>query len=171
MFTTLKLNWCIDILNLIVTRGSRGNEMPAKQMTIGKLATATQCKPETIRYYEQIGLLPAPARSQAGYRLYNESHQYRLTFIRKSRDLNFSLEDIRSMLDLAENQQSSCLEISHLSRQHLAAIQDKIQKLTALSVELNRLITQCSDEKICDCRILAGLQNVDSVSQPGKDKP
>ncbi len=129
------------------------------EMTIGKLAAATHCKPETIRYYEQAGLLPAPARSPAGYRLYSESHRRRLAFIRKGRDLGFSLADIGAMLDLTEEQQSSCCEISRLSRQHLATIEDKIQKLNALSIELNKLITQCSDEKISECRIIEALLN------------
>ncbi len=144
--------------------------MSTIQMTIGKLAAATQCKPETIRYYEQIGLLPEPARNLAGYRIYDETHQRRLAFIRKGRDIGFSLGDIGAMLELAEDQQSSCLEISRLSRQHLATIQDKINKLTALSVELNSLINQCSDDRICDCRIMDALLNGDPLSLPDKDQ-
>ncbi|MEN8168484.1 MAG: helix-turn-helix domain-containing protein [Pseudomonadota bacterium] len=145
--------------------------MTSKEMTIGKLAAATHCKPETIRYYEQVGLLPAPARSHAGYRLYSESHRRRLVFIRKGRDLGFSLGDIRAMLDLAEDQQSSCCEISRLSRQHLTNIQGKINMLTVLSVELNRLINRCSDEKVADCRIIEALLDEDSPVQSGSDKP
>ena len=122
--------------------------MPDMEITIGKLAKATHCKPETIRYYEQIGLLPAPVRNAAGYRLYKKSHQRQLTFIRRGRDLGFSLDDIGSMLALTENKESSCCEVSRLSRQHLVTIQAKANRLQALSRELNKLISQCSNEAV-----------------------
>lgn len=143
--------------------------MTQQEMTIGRLAKATHCKPETIRYYEQIGLMPAPARNHAGYRLYSESHQRRLSFIRKGRDLGFSLEDIGSLLALTEDHESSCLEISRLSRQHLATISVKINQLIALSNQLNSMITQCSDGRTSECRIIESLLDNDLPDQSDKD--
>ena len=131
--------------------------MANKEMTIGKLAKATGCKPETIRFYEKAGLLPRPRRSDSGYRLYSESHQRILSFIRRGRDLGFSLDDIGLMLELAEHQHSSCREISLLSRKRLSTIRDKLDRLQALNAELTRLIDQCDDGRISECRIIEAL--------------
>lgn len=131
--------------------------MTNKEMTIGKLAKATRCKPETIRFYEKQGLLPTPKRSDSGYRLYSDSHQRRLLFIRRGRDLGFSLVDIGLMLELAEHRNSSCAEISRLSRKRLTNIRDKLLQLQALSTELTRLIDQCDDGSIAECRIIEAL--------------
>jgi DNA-binding transcriptional MerR regulator len=131
--------------------------MTKKEITIGKLAKATGCKPETIRFYEKVGLLPQPRRSDSGYRLYSESHQRMLAFIRRGRDLGFSLDDIGLMLELAENQHSSCREISRLSRERLSSIRDKLIRLQALNTELTRLIDQCDDGRISECRIIEAL--------------
>lgn len=131
--------------------------MTKKEMTIGKLAKATDCKPETIRFYEKVGLLPKPKRSGSGYRLYSEDYLRRLSFIRRGRDLGFSLDDIGLMLELAEDQDSSCQEISRLSRDRLSTIQEKLCRLQALSNELNRLIGQCNDGRVAECRIIEAL--------------
>lgn len=133
--------------------------MAKKEMTIGRLAKATDCKPETIRFYEKEGLLPKPRRSASGYRLYEESHQRKLLFIRHGRELGFSLDDIGLMLGLAEDQQSSCREISRLSRKRLSSIRDKLSRLQALSAELTRLIDQCDDGRIAECRIIEALKD------------
>ena len=131
--------------------------MEQKVMTIGKLAATASCKPETIRFYEKVGLLPQPKRSESGYRLYGESHQRKLFFIRRGRDLGFSLDDIGLMLELAEDKKSSCQEISRLSRERLSTIRDKLKRLEALSAELSRLIDQCDDGRISECRIIEAL--------------
>jgi DNA-binding transcriptional MerR regulator len=140
--------------------------MAKPEMTIGKLAKITNCKPETIRYYEKIGLLPVPARNLSGYRLYRESHQRQLAFIRRARDLGFSLDDIGLMLGLTEDRQSSCQEISRLSRKRLATIRNKLNQLQILSDELNRLIDQCDDGKISDCRIIEALTEDTPLPHP-----
>jgi DNA-binding transcriptional MerR regulator len=131
--------------------------MTIKEMTIGKLAKATNCNPETIRFYEKVGLLPKPRRNTSGYRLYGSHHQHRLSFIRRGRDLGFSLEDIGLLLQLAENRQSSCQEISQLCRERLSTIHDKLHQLQALSLELTRLIDQCDNGSISECRIIEAL--------------
>jgi DNA-binding transcriptional MerR regulator len=131
--------------------------MAIKEMTIGKLAKATDCKPETIRFYEKAGLLPKPKRSVSGYRLYGEDHQRKLSFIRRARELGFSLDEIGLMLELAQDRQSSCREISQLSRRRLSVIRDKLTRLQALSAELTRLIDQCDEGKISECRIIEAL--------------
>src|ERR1700676_2888209 len=86
----------------------RVNGMDDKSLSIGDLARATGTKVETIRYYEQINLLPAPARTGGNYRAYVEGHLNRLSFIRRSRDLGFSLKQVRELLDLADDRSRAC---------------------------------------------------------------
>ncbi len=125
--------------------------------TIGALAEATATKPETIRYYERIGLLPAPARSAANYRHYTAHDRKRLAFIRKSRALGFTLEQVRALLHLTDHREQSCAEVDRLARDHVQAIESKIAELTALGDELRGLIAQCRRGTISECRILEAL--------------
>ena len=118
-------------------------------MTIGKLAKAAGCRPETIRYYEQSGLLRAPPRTPSGYRLYDDGHLRSLTFIRKGRELGFSLGDLAAMLRLAEDPQASCAEITRMSRRHLAVVQQRIAELQAVSNRLSELVGQSRSTGVC----------------------
>jgi Cu(I)-responsive transcriptional regulator len=126
-------------------------------LTIGKLAAATGTKVETIRYYEQIGLLPAPARSAGNYRTYEGKHLRRLSFIRRARDLGFSIDQVRELMDLADRKDQSCMAVDVIANQHKAAITRKIADLTALANELDALIDSCSRNTVADCRIIEAL--------------
>ncbi|MCG7362429.1 helix-turn-helix domain-containing protein [Roseomonas sp. ACRSG] len=126
-------------------------------LNIGALARATGTKVETIRWYERVGLLPAPARSAGNYRTYGEAHLGRLSFIRRARDLGFSLEQIRTLLDLAEDRERSCDAVDVIAREHLDEVDRKIADLQALRRELDSLIGQCRHGKVAECRIIEAL--------------
>ena len=129
----------------------------SEKLTIGKLAAATGTKAETIRYYEQIGLLPAPARSAGNYRTYEGEHLRRLSFIRRARDLGFSIDQVRELMGLADRREQSCMAVDVIANQHRDAITRKIADLTALAGELDALIDSCSRNTVDDCRILEAL--------------
>ncbi|WP_167951879.1 MerR family transcriptional regulator [Sphingomonas jejuensis] len=127
------------------------------KLTIGRLAMATGTKVETVRYYERIGLLGAPARSEGNYRVYSETELGRLSFIRRARDLGFTLEQIRELLGMSDDRSRSCGAVDNLAREHLAAVDRKIADLRALRRELGNLVEQCSHGTIADCRIIEAL--------------
>ena len=128
-----------------------------RTLTIGTLATATATKVETIRYYERIGLMPEPARSAGNYRTYDGAHVARLRFVRRSRDLGFTIEQIRALLDLADQCDRDCAVVDAIAREHLSAIERKIADLNALRGELRTLIDRCAGGTIADCRIIEAL--------------
>jgi Cu(I)-responsive transcriptional regulator len=123
-------------------------------LTIGRLSAATGVKVETIRYYERAGLIAPPARTCGNYRSYAPDHVARLGFIRRTRDLGFSLEEIRALLDLAAQRERDCGEIDTLATAHLAQVDRKIRDLTALRVQLSAAISSCSGGPVAECRIL-----------------
>jgi len=130
-------------------------------MNIGELARAADSKPETIRYYERTGLLPAPSRTATGnYRSYSTGDVSRLTFIRRARDLGFSIEQIKALLDLADQKQQSCEAVDAIARKHLEDVRRKLANLTSLRRELDSLIGQCRQGTIAECRILEALAPV-----------
>ena len=131
--------------------------MSAERLQIGDLARATNTKVETIRYYEQIGLLPAPARTSGNFRAYSAKHLGRLSFIRRARDLGFTLDQVRELLSLSDQKRQSCEAVDVIARQHLADVDRKIADLTALRDELSSLIEQCGCGTIADCRIIDAL--------------
>ena len=108
-------------------------------MKIGELASATATKVETVRYYEKIGLLAPPARTSANYRAYGKEHLARLSFIRRARDLGFTLEAVRELLTLSDDKARSCEAVDSIARVHLADIERKISDLAALRTELDRV--------------------------------
>ncbi len=125
--------------------------------TIGWLAGRTNCKVQTIRYYEQIGLMPVARRSSGNRRLYGPKHADRLTFIRHSRELGFSLDAIRDLLSLSDNPDQSCCAADKLAGAHLADVNIRIARLEALKTELERMVEQCAGGKISDCRVIEVL--------------
>jgi Cu(I)-responsive transcriptional regulator len=125
--------------------------------SIGDLAQRTGTKVETIRYYESIGLLPAVARSGSNYRRYAKPHLERLSFIRRGRDLGFSLEEVRELLRLSDDRSRSCAEVDRIARLHLAEIERKLADLKALRRELKQVIEQCGHGTIEECRIIEAL--------------
>jgi len=125
--------------------------------TIGRLAKVTATNIETIRYYERIGLLPAPGRTSGNYRAYGPDHVARLSFVRRSRDLGFSIETVRDLLGLADEKDRDCGAVDALAREHLAKVENKIADLIALRRELRDLIGQCGHGTIAECRIIEAL--------------
>jgi Cu(I)-responsive transcriptional regulator len=131
--------------------------MAKTTFSIGELARATDTKVETIRYYERIGLLPPPARTSGNYRAYAERHLVRLSFIRRGRDLGFSLDDIRELLRLSDDRDQSCADVDMITRAHLAEVERKLADLAALGAELRQLIDQCQRGTVAECRIIEAL--------------
>ncbi|NNE85869.1 MAG: helix-turn-helix domain-containing protein [Alphaproteobacteria bacterium] len=131
--------------------------MDLEEFPIGELARRTGCKVPTIRYFEQVGLLPQPPRSSGNHRLYGAQHLALLGFIRHSRELGFSQKDIREMLDLANFPDHSCESIDAIARGHLADVDRRIDALTRLKAELERMIGECEGGKVTDCRIMESL--------------
>ena len=131
--------------------------MTAAHLTIGALAHATGTKVETIRFYEKSGLLPEPHRTEGNYRSYERQHLERLSFIRKSRDLGFSLDQIRELLDLSDDRNRSCGAVDQITSEHLVEVDRKIAALQSLRKELHRMLSQCHHGTVDDCRIIESL--------------
>lgn len=128
-------------------------------LTIGKLSEATGVKVPTIRYYEQIALLPEPERSTGNQRLYGKAAKDRLKFIRHARDLGFPLEAIRELLGLSDDPNRSCAAADQIANRQLRAVNARISRLIALRDELQRMLQQCSCGTIADCRVIEVLGN------------
>lgn len=126
-------------------------------LTRGELAVKISCNIETIRYYEQIGILPPPQRSEGGHRLYGEEMVKRLHFVRRSRDLGFTLEEIRGLLRLVDGGKYTCSQIEKLARDHVADIRRKISDLRKLKKVLESMASQCSGGKVPKCPIVDAL--------------
>lgn len=126
-------------------------------MKIGEAAKASGCHLETVRYYERIGLLPKPQRTGSGYRSYSEDDVRRLRFITRGRELGFSLEEVRSLLQLSGDPRLSCEDVDRLARTHLAEIEQRTRELNRMAKELRRTIAACSNDRRKDCAILDAL--------------
>ena len=124
---------------------------------IGELARRTGVKVPTIRYYEQIELLPAPARSEGRQRRYAASQIARLNFIRHARELGFEVEAIRELLAMSERPEQSCADADRIARRHLEEVDRRIAQLGALRAELRRMLQECSHGRISDCRVIETL--------------
>ena len=130
----------------------------AKGLSIGEVAKATGIKVVTIRYYEQTGLVDAPSRTDSNYRAYSQEHLRRLRFIRRCRDLGFTLEQVRDLLRLSSKKNQECSQVDRITARHLADVEEKISDLKRLSKELRRLSACCrGDGLIADCRIIEAL--------------
>jgi DNA-binding transcriptional MerR regulator len=122
---------------------------------IGGLAERTGVKVETIRYYEQVGLLPPPERSDGNQRRYSRRHLERLAFIKHGRDLGFSVESIRTLLNLADCPDMACDEAHRTAAGHLAEVREKIARLKSLEKELERIANSCSGGvPVRDCAVI-----------------
>jgi DNA-binding transcriptional MerR regulator len=126
-------------------------------LSIGKLATAADVKVPTIRFYEQIGLLPEPARTESDRRMYGEAAIRRLAFIKHARQLGFPIEAIRTLLDLADNPDRDCDDANALAQEQLNAVEMKIVQLQALQAELKRMVEAGCRGQASDCRVIETL--------------
>jgi len=134
--------------------------MKSGTFSIGELAQATGTKVETIRYYERIGLLQSPARTGGNYRAYARSHLERLSFVRRGRDLGFSLDEVRELLRLSDDREQSCADVDRIARLHLTEVERKLSDLKALRAELRQMVDQCQHGTIAECRIIEALAPV-----------
>lgn len=128
-------------------------------LTIGRVAEAAGCKVQTVRYYEQIGLIPAPPRSSGNQRVYDSSAVHRLTFIRHARELGFPLQAIRDLISLSDNPDQSCEAADVIAKAQLDEVDLRIRRLGALRNELERMVEQCKGGRIADCRVLEVLSD------------
>jgi DNA-binding transcriptional MerR regulator len=124
---------------------------------IGEVSRQTGIKVPTIRYYEGVGLLAAPARTEGKQRRYRHDDVSRLNFIRHARDLGFEINDIRELLTLSAQPDQSCEEVDVITRRHLSEVERRIAQLTALRSELLRMVEECSQGRVCDCRVIETL--------------
>lgn len=136
------------------------SEMTPSTLSIGDLARLTGCKVQTIRWYESEGLLPKPARTAGGHRIYSRTQLEQLDFIRHAREFGFSLEAIRTLLDLAARpDQPSCEEAHRIASAELGKVEDKLRRLETLRAELARLVENSCRGAPADCRVLATLSD------------
>ena len=130
----------------------------------GQLAEMSGCHSETIRYYEQIGLLSKPRRGSNGYRYYNENHLQRLRLIRKSKQLGFDNENIRELIEISQGiGRHTRAEVKHLTENHIELIRQRIVDLKKMEKTLSKISTQCdgAEESVDHCPILLSLFNDD----------
>nr|WP_086470869.1 helix-turn-helix domain-containing protein [Devosia lucknowensis] len=123
-------------------------------MAIGKASASSGVKSTTIRYYEDIGLLPSPPRTDGGRRTYDRKDVERLTFIRHSRELGFEIEQIRTLLALQDHPDQSCADADTIAKARLVEIKAKIASLTALQAELERMVDGCSHGRVETCKVI-----------------
>lgn len=133
-------------------------------LAIGALSRRTGCNIETIRYYERVGLLPVPARSTGGYRLYGTGHLKRLTFIRRARALGFSIDEIRALLKLADERKRPCAEARVVAAAHLEDVRAKIVDLRTMERILRETVARCADGKGSDCPLIETLYRGAGIS-------
>lgn len=134
-------------------------------MNIGEAAKAAGVSAKMIRYYEEIGLIPPATRTSAGYRLYSENDVHRLHFVRRARDLGFSVKEIADLLSLWSDRERHSADVKRIAKAHIAELQQKISELRNMSDTLQTLVDCCAGDDRPECPILAGLE------QPGLEAP
>ena len=138
-------------------------------LSIGALSRRTGTKVQTIRYYEQIGLLPEPGRTAGNQRRYGEAELDRLSFVRHARQLGFTLEAIRELLSLSDQPDRSCGEVDGIARRQLIQIEQRIARLEALRTELTRMVAECDGGTVGQCRVLEVLRDHDECLTPHEE--
>ncbi len=129
----------------------------AKNIGIGELSKRTGVHIETIRYYERSGVMPKPPRTEGGQRTYDETFVRRLAFVSRSRQLGFSLEEIRSLLGLVDEHEYTCADVRELTLKHAAEARRKIADLKKLERTLKDMAAQCHGDRVPDCPIVDAL--------------
>ena len=148
---------------------------PSASLSIGVLARQTGCTVPTIRYYEEIGLLPAGPRTDAGRRVYSGATVRRLTFIRRCRDFGFSLEQVRELVGLVDEPDRPCTEVRDVAARHLAQLRERLAELQALERSMSSFVSSCdmacAGGAAVDCTILEDLASAGLASQASKASP
>jgi DNA-binding transcriptional MerR regulator len=127
--------------------------------SIGELSRRAGVKVPTIRYYEQMGLIAAPDRSEGNQRRYERAELERLTFIRHARDLGFPIEAIRELLALSRHPDEPCARADHIAREQLVEVREKIARLQKLERELDRIVSHCGNHTVGDCYVIRALSD------------
>jgi DNA-binding transcriptional MerR regulator len=139
----------------------RHEELKARGLTIGKVAERTGCSVPTIRFYEEIGLIPKAARTDGGRRIYAEPDVKLLTFIRRCRDFGFPVEQVRTLVDLSTSRDRSCFEARDVAGEHLRNVREKIAEMKELERSLKEFVerceVECADGPAAECIILDDL--------------
>ena len=121
------------------------------------MARATGCNLETIRYYEKIGIMPDPPRSTKGHRSYDDAHVRRLKFVMRSRDLGFSLEEVRGLRGLVDDQSRTCAEVQIIAEEHLTDVRAKIADLQRIEHVLSDTVARCTGDAVPECAVIDAL--------------
>ena len=135
--------------------------MLGRTVSIGELSERTGTKVETIRYYERIGLLPAPPRTEGGHRVFGPRYLKRLLFVRRSRHLGFSLDETRQMLRLVDDDTLSCEQVLRITLNHLASVKARIADLRRMERTLKQTANQCTGGGSTHCPIIDALSRVE----------
>lgn len=139
----------------------------APRLPIGELSRRTGCNIETIRYYERAGLLPKPARSGGGHRMYGTAHVMRLSFVRRARELGFTLDEVRALLRLVDERDRPCAEARDLAARHLEDVRAKIADLRHMEAALDETIARCADGRAPECPLIEMLfRNGERLTRP-----
>jgi MerR family mercuric resistance operon transcriptional regulator len=134
-----------------------------ERLSIGKLAEQSGVNIETIRYYEKVGVMPAPDRTAGGYRVYGPSHAKRLSFVRRGRELGFSLDELRGLLRLVDGHNYTCAEVRALTLDHVAEIRRKIRDLRRLERVMANMAARCVGSRVPECPIIDALFESKSI--------
>jgi DNA-binding transcriptional MerR regulator len=125
--------------------------------SIGELARRADVKVPTIRYYEQIGLMPETLRTEGQQRRYGQPAVARLAFIRHARELGFEVDAIRTLLSLQDKPDHSCAQADHIAKERLKEVDQRIASLKALRKELQKMVEECAQGRVGDCRVIETL--------------
>lgn len=136
----------------------------ALRITIGTLSERTGCNIETIRYYERIGVMPEPPRTQGGHRLYGEEHLKRLNFVCRSRALGFTLDQGRGLLCFVDRGDYTCADVKAMTLEHLEGVRRRIADLRRLEKVLKHMAAQCEGGKVPDCPMIEVLSRPAQLS-------
>ena len=140
----------------------------ALALAIGALSRRSGVNIETIRFYERIGILPKPPRTQGGHRVYSRDHLKRLSFVRRSRELGFTLDEVRGLLELVDGGRYTCAEVKTITLNHLADIRRKIADLRRLERTLSDMAGKCKGGRVPECPVIDVLFDASSGA-PGGD--
>ena len=136
-----------------------------KRLTRGIVSKLTGCNIETVRFYEKIGLMPDPKRSEGGHRLYSDDQVGRLHFICRCRELGFTLKEIRVLLELVDRRDYTCAEVRDISLAHVEEIGRKIKDLRRLEKTMHRMIQECDGGAVPDCPVIDALFDADAATR------
>lgn len=121
------------------------------------LARLTGCNLETIRYYETIGVMPEPPRTSKNYRAYDDTHVARLRFVMRSRDLGFTLDDVRDLLGLVDGKAGTCADVQILASRHVESVRAKIIDLQRIEKVLSETVSRCTGNDVPECAVIDAL--------------